>query len=150
MQEVFKLPYEMYTWGEIYSLITKALIGLCVQIKVHNSISKLSHLPDQKSICEKYGLYISDPVRKKRKKKREFKEKKREKSKYRYKPKTHYYEPDEIHLKTHTHQAKQQIQCWICGKLGHTAHTCPKNKASRMSKGKASEQRARIFKPKDK
>jgi hypothetical protein len=27
MQEIFKLPYEMYTWGEIYSLITKDLIG---------------------------------------------------------------------------------------------------------------------------
>jgi len=34
MEEVFKLPYEMYTWGEIYSLITKALIGLCTSMKV--------------------------------------------------------------------------------------------------------------------
>jgi hypothetical protein len=78
MQEVFKLPYEMYTWGEIYSLITKALIGLCVNMKVQNSVSKLSYLPDQKSICEKYGLYITDPVRKKRKRKKIQKKKKRQ------------------------------------------------------------------------
>lgn len=70
MQEVFKLPYEMYTWGEIYSLITKALVGLCVNLKVQNSVSKLSYLPDQKSICEKYDLYITDPVRKKKKRQR--------------------------------------------------------------------------------
>jgi hypothetical protein len=52
-------------------------------------------LPDQKSICEKYGLYITDPIRKKRKNKKEFKEKKKEKYKYRYRPRTHYYEPED-------------------------------------------------------
>ena len=41
MQEVFKLPYEMYTWGEIYSLITEALIGLCTSMKVHNLYQSL-------------------------------------------------------------------------------------------------------------
>jgi len=143
MQEVFKLPYEMYTWGEIYSLITKALIGLCVNMKVQNYVSKLSYLPDQKSIRENYGLYIIDYVRKKRKKKREFKEKKRERNKYRYMPKTHYYEPEDIKLKSHCYQAKQQVQCWICGKSRHIAHNYLENKASRMSKGKYSEQNAK-------
>jgi hypothetical protein len=84
MQEVFKLPYEMYTWGEIYSLITKALIGLCTSMKVQNSVSKLSYLPDQKSICEKYGLYITDPIRKKRKKKKKSEKKKGGRPKYKY------------------------------------------------------------------
>jgi len=60
MQEVFKMPYEVYTWGEIYSLITKALIGLCVNMKVHKSVDKLSHLPDNKTNYEKYGLYLID------------------------------------------------------------------------------------------
>jgi hypothetical protein len=63
MQEVFKLPYEMYTWGEIYSLITKDLIKICTDTKVHRSIQKLSHLLDSKSICEKYGLYLTDPAK---------------------------------------------------------------------------------------
>jgi hypothetical protein len=105
MQEVFKLPYEMYTWGEIYSLITKALIGLCTSMKVQSSVSKLSYLPDKKSICEKYGLYITEPIRKKRKKKREVREEKGRRPKYRYRPRTHYYEPEDIKLKTHTYQA---------------------------------------------
>jgi hypothetical protein len=60
MEEVFKLPYELYTWGEIYSLITKALIGLCTSMKVQNSVSKSSYLPDQKSICEQYVLYLTN------------------------------------------------------------------------------------------
>jgi hypothetical protein len=141
MQEVFKLPYVMYTCREIYSLITKALIGLCVNMKVHNSVNKLSHFPDRKSICEKYGLYISGPVKRKRKKKKEFKEKKKERYKYRYRPKTHYYEPEDIKLRSHSHQARQQVHCWIYGKDGHIAHKCLENKASRMSKGKYSEQK---------
>jgi hypothetical protein len=113
MQEVFKLPYEMYTWGEIYSLITKALVGLYVNLKVQNFVSKLSYMPDQKSICEKYGLYITDPVRRKKKKakKKEFEERKKPKYKYRYRPRTHYYELGDIKLKTHSYKAKQQIQC---------------------------------------
>jgi len=113
MQEVFKPPYEMYTWGEIYSLITKALIGLCVNMKVQHSVSKLSYLPDQKSICEKYGLYITDLVRKRKKRKKKVREEKgrKPKYKYRYKPRTHYYDLEDIKLKSHSYQAKQQIQC---------------------------------------
>ena len=76
-------------------------------MKVHNSVNKLSHLPDRKFICEKYGLYITDPVRRKRRKWKESKERKRTK----YKPKTHYYECEDIKLKTHSSQARQQIQC---------------------------------------
>jgi hypothetical protein len=67
MEEVFKLPYELYTWGEIYSLITKTLVGLCTSMKIQNSVSKSSYLPDQKSICEQYGLYLSNPARKEEK-----------------------------------------------------------------------------------
>jgi len=139
MQEVFKLPYEMYTWGEIYSHITKDILGLCINMKVHNSVNKLSHLPDRKSVCEKYGLYITDPMKRKKKKLKEYREKKRSK----YKPKTHYYEPEDIKLKTHTHQARQQIQCWICGKTEHIASNTPESKSSRTSKGTYSEQRAK-------
>ena len=60
-----------------------------------------------------------------------------------YKPKTHYYEPEDIKLKTQAHQARQQVQCWIYGKTGQIAHNCLENKASRMSKGKHSEQKAK-------
>jgi hypothetical protein len=114
-------------------------------MKVQNSVSKSTYLPDQKSICEKYGLYITNPARKRKKKKREFREEKGRKPKYRYRyrPRTHYYEPEDIKLKTHTHQARQQALCWICGKSGHLAYNCPENIASRKSKGKLSEQKAK-------
>jgi hypothetical protein len=62
MEDNFKLPYETYTWGEIYSIITKTLIGLCTSMKIQNSVSKSSYLPDQKSICEQYGLYLTNPT----------------------------------------------------------------------------------------
>jgi hypothetical protein len=140
MQEVFKLPYDMYTWGEIYSLITKALIGLCVNMKVHKSIQKLSHLPDRKSICEKYGLYLTDPTKRKKNKFRAFKEQKPP-NRGRYRKKTHYYEPEDIKLKTHSSQARKQIQCWLCGKTGHIESSCPEGNNSRISKGKILEQR---------
>lgn len=139
MQEVFKLPYEMYIWGENYSLVTKALVGLYVNMKVHNSVNKLSHLLDRKSICEKYGFYISDPTRRKRKQWKETKE--RQKTKY--KPRTHYDEPEDIKLKTHFSQAKQQVQCWLCGKHGHVASSCPEHKNSKMTKGNLFEQKAK-------
>ena len=78
MQEVFQLPFESYTWGEIYSLITKTLVSLCTSSKVNKSLEKLSRLPDRKSICSKYGLTLDDPLVMKRKAKkrakREFKE----------------------------------------------------------------------------
>jgi hypothetical protein len=70
MQEVFKLPYEMYTWGEIYSLITKALIGLCTSMKVQNSVSKLLISLIKNLFVKNMALYITNPVRKKRKRKR--------------------------------------------------------------------------------
>jgi hypothetical protein len=60
IEDTFPLPYETYTWGEIYSIITKALLGLCTSIKMQKSVSKSSYLPDQKSVCEQYGIYNTD------------------------------------------------------------------------------------------
>lgn len=34
IQEVFQNPYEYYAWGEMYNLITKALLGLYTSMKV--------------------------------------------------------------------------------------------------------------------
>jgi hypothetical protein len=61
IEETFPLPYETYTWGEIYSIITRSLIGLCTSMKIQKSVSKISYLPDQKSVCEQYGLYNTNP-----------------------------------------------------------------------------------------
>lgn len=66
-QEVFQTSFGTYTWGEIYCNITKALVGLCTNMKVNKSLHKLSRLPDSKSICSKYGLSIDDPIVQKRK-----------------------------------------------------------------------------------
>lgn len=38
LQEVFQLPFELYTWREIYSLITKTLVSLCTSSKVNRSL----------------------------------------------------------------------------------------------------------------
>ena len=62
MQEVFQLPFEAYTWREIYDLITKTLVSLCTSSKVNKSLEKLSRLPDKKSICSKYGLTLDYPL----------------------------------------------------------------------------------------
>lgn len=76
---------------------------------------KISRLLDNKSICNKYGLAIDDPKVKIRKDKKKSKKEKRQeyrkypqrkrkgtnKGYYRYVPKTHYYEPKDIHLQTH-------------------------------------------------
>ena len=78
LQEVFQLPFESYTWGDIYALITKTLVSLCNSSKVNKSLEKLSRLSDKKSVCSKYGLALDDPLVKRRKAKkraiREFKE----------------------------------------------------------------------------
>jgi hypothetical protein len=109
MEDTFKLPYETYTWGEIYSLITKALIGLCTSMKIQHSVSKYSYLPNQKSICEQYGLYLTNPTPRNKRKPKEIKgEKGRKfKARYRYVPNTHYFTPQDIKIKTHKHDAKQ-------------------------------------------
>jgi hypothetical protein len=112
-------------------------------MKIQKSVSKTSYLPDQKSVCEQYGLYNTNPGLQTRKRSKEYKKIGNKKGKYKYVPNTHYFAPHDIKLKTHKHEAKQQIKCWICGKNGHYAHECPENDASRKGKGKASEQRAR-------
>jgi len=35
-------------------------------MKVHKYIQKLSHRLDSKSICEKYGLYLADPIKRRK------------------------------------------------------------------------------------
>jgi hypothetical protein len=39
-------------------------------MKVTKSIQKLSKLPDSRSICEKYGMTLDDPVRRKKREKK--------------------------------------------------------------------------------
>ena len=56
LQDAFQLPFESSTRGEIYSIVTKTLVGLCTSSKVNKSLEKLSRLPESKSICSKYGL----------------------------------------------------------------------------------------------
>jgi hypothetical protein len=61
---------------------------------------------------------------------------------------SHYYDPKDIHLKTHKAELRQKLKCWICGKEGHTAYHCPENDAARKHKGKLSEQRAKEYREK--
>ena len=77
-QEMFQLPFESFTWQEIYSIITKVLVNLCTSMKVNKSLQKMSILPDNKSICNKYGLAIDDPIVKRRKTKKKAKKEKRQ------------------------------------------------------------------------
>ena len=118
------MPYETYTWGEIYSIITSALVGLCTSTKVSKSIQKMSRFPDSKSICAKYGLSIEDPICKRRKAKKILKRIRsvrkpqrysrfgkppnrfQKKAHYRKTPNTHYYTPNDIKLKTFKAQEK--------------------------------------------
>jgi hypothetical protein len=69
---------------------------------------KLSHLPDSKSICEKYGLYLTDPVkRRKRQTNTNMKVKLQKIDGSQPKdPGIHYYNPEDIRLKTHSAQGK--------------------------------------------
>jgi hypothetical protein len=146
IENTFSLPYETYTWGEIYSIVTKALLGLCTSIKMQKSVSKSSYLPDQKSVCEQYGIYNTDIQP--RKKRKEYKKDRNSKGRYKWIPRSHYYDPKDIHLKTHKAELRQKLKCWICGKEGHTAYHCPDNDAARKGKGKLSEQRAREYREK--
>jgi hypothetical protein len=148
IEDTFPLPYETYTWGEIYSIITKALLGLCTSIKMQKSVSKTSYLPDQKSVCEQYGIYNTDLQP--RQKRKSYKQDRNKSSKgyYKYYPRSHYYAPHDIHLKSHKAELRSKLNCWVCGKQGHTALNCPENEAARKAKGKLSEQRAREFREK--
>jgi len=145
-QEVFQTSFENYTWGEIYCNITKALVGLCTSMKVNKSLQKMSRLPNNKSICNKYGLIIDDPIvqiRKHRKsqnkghkqsaKNHPHKSNRHKKGSYKIVPRTHYYEPKDIHLKS---QRKNMITYWLCGQTGHTANKCPQGRESRENRGK--------------
>lgn len=66
-QDVFKQAFELYTWGNVYFIVTNGLIELCTNMKVNTSIQNMSKIPDSKFICEKYALSIDDPIRKKNK-----------------------------------------------------------------------------------
>jgi len=119
-QDIFKHPYELHTWGEIYYIITNAFVSLCTNMKVKKSIQNISRLPESKSICEKYGLCLEDPVKvRKRSKKilkkiwrnkyrgkyfvsKPYSKNKRHNQKgfYRRYPKTHYYSLEDIKLKS--------------------------------------------------
>ena len=146
-QGIFQMPYETYTWGEIYSIITSALVGLCTSTKVNKSIQKMSRFPDSKSICAKYGLSIEDPIRRKRKAKKILKRIRsvrrpqknsqfgkppnrfRKRAHYKRVPNTHYYTPNDIKLKTFKAQEKKKLTCWLCGQPGHLANRCPQGEA---------------------
>jgi hypothetical protein len=141
LENTFSYPMKLIHWGEIYSIITKALLGLCTSIKIQKAVSKSSYLPDQKSVCEQYGIYNTD-LQPRTKKKSAKQDRNRNKGYFKYFPRSHYYDPKDIHLKTHKAEAKQQLKCWICGKNGHTALYCPDNEAARKGRGKLSEQRA--------
>jgi len=139
------------------------LVSLCTNSKVNKSLEKLSRPPDKKSICSKYGLTADDPLVKKRKskkrEKREFKEtfyknkrnypqskrkhlmkdrnhKNKKKGYYRYVPKTHYYNPSDIHLHTTKQDKWNKVTCCLCGQNGHTASRCPQGEESKLNKGK--------------
>jgi hypothetical protein len=76
-QDFSKQPYESHTWGEIYSIITTALVILCTNMIVSKSIQNMSRFPDSKSIREKNGLSLEDPVRVRKKAKKILKKIKR-------------------------------------------------------------------------
>lgn len=113
----------------------------------------MSRLPDNKSICSKYGLEIDDPIVQRRNSKKSSKKAQRQTTKnlkvcayrtnqhkkgsQRYVPKNHYYEPNNIHLKT---QRQDGILCWLCGQKGHTTNKFPKGKESNMNRGKKSQE----------
>lgn len=143
------------------------MVNLCTSSKVNKSLQNLSRLLDKKSICGKYGLTLDDPLVKQRKAKkrakREFKEtfyknrrnypknKKRflklrqgqasriKRGYYKYIPRTHYYNPSDIHLHTNKQEKWNKITCWLCGKIGHTSSQCLEGEESKLNKGKKSQ-----------
>jgi len=60
----------------------------------------------------------------------------KKKGHYRYVPKTHYYDPSDIHLHTSKQDKWNKITCWICGQKGHTASRCPQGEESKLNRGK--------------
>jgi hypothetical protein len=72
----------------------------------------LSHLPDSKSICEKYGLNLADPVKWRKKENKHQQNMKKTKDRWnptkksRYTHRNHYFNPEDIKLKTHSAQER--------------------------------------------
>jgi hypothetical protein len=84
-------------------------------MKVTKSIKKLSNFLDSRSICEKYGMTIDDPIKRKKKAKKAMRQRfqKYEKSKpksyqrdkikkghYKKYTRSHYYSPEDIKLQS--------------------------------------------------
>lgn len=61
------------------------------------------------------------------------------KGSYKIVPRTHYYEPKYIRLKS---QRKNMITCWLCGQTRHTANKCPQGRESRENRGKKTQEYA--------
>lgn len=140
LQEVF-IPFESYTWREIYSIITEVLVGFCTRSKVKKSLEKISIFPDSKSICSRYGLNLDDPLVKRRKSKRRAKKERKQTTKfhkrtrrvssrtpmphkgyYKYVPRIDYYKPSYIHLHGSKREKWNKLTYWLCGKTGHTSN----------------------------
>ena len=58
-----------------------------------------------------------------------------------YTPKTHYYEPHDIHPRSEKMKRMQEQNYWICGKTGHTSHMCHDVEESRKGLGKKTQQK---------
>lgn len=166
LQDAFQLPLEVYLWGEIYATIIKVLITLCTISKMNKSIEKLNRLPGTKSFCHRYGITIDDPLvthRKSRKrvKKTQKKEKfirkynkrrsfpkssrppqrssKEKRGYYKYIPKTHYYQPADIHPRCQKIERTKNMVCWLCGKTGHSSNLCADAQESKKNRGSKSQ-----------
>lgn len=61
------------------------------------------------------------------------------KGSYKIVPRTHYYEPKDIHLNS---QRKNMIPCWLRGHIRHTANKCPQGRESRENRGKKTQKYA--------
>jgi hypothetical protein len=138
VKKPFVHPYELYTWGEIYTIITSALIGLCVNMKVTKTIQKLSKIPDSR--YEKYGMTLDDPLKKTKRenksmrqrfqkyeknKARSYQKDTRERSHYKKYTKSRYYSPEDIKLQYFKQQSKANLTCWLCGQPRNLVKRCP-------------------------